>query len=101
LRYKGVAALPLPRGQGAGVRATRRQVGASGFAVGRRAAAGRRTGVAAPDPHAPVVGGADIFRAATERALRGVRVHWVEDIGWAHSGGGEVHCTTNAWRAVS
>jgi protein-arginine deiminase len=56
---------------------------------------------AAPDPHAPVVGGADIFRAATERALRGVRVHWVEDIGWAHSGGGEVHCTTNAWRAVS
>ena len=55
---------------------------------------------AAPDPHAPVVNGRDLFQAATERALRGVAVHWVEDIGWAHLGGGEVHCTTNAWRAV-
>ncbi|MFC4854071.1 protein-arginine deiminase family protein [Actinophytocola glycyrrhizae] len=55
---------------------------------------------AAPDPHAPVVDGKDIFRTVTERALRGVTVHWVEDIGWAHLGGGEVHCTTNAWRAV-
>ncbi|GAB1515395.1 protein-arginine deiminase family protein [Actinophytocola sp. KF-1] len=55
---------------------------------------------AAPDPHAPVVDGEDIFKTATERALRGVDVHWVEDVGWAHLGGGEVHCTTNAWRAV-
>ena len=55
---------------------------------------------AAPDPHAPVIHGRDIFQAVSERALRGVHVHWVEDIGWAHRGGGEVHCTTNAWRAV-
>jgi protein-arginine deiminase len=58
---------------------------------------------AAPDPHAPVVGGRDIFQVATERALRenGVRVRWVENLGWAHYGGGEVHCTTNAWRDTS
>jgi protein-arginine deiminase len=55
---------------------------------------------AAPDPHAPVVDGRDLFKAVTERALLGVDVHWVEDLGWAHLGGGEVHCTTNAWRAV-
>lgn len=55
---------------------------------------------AAPDPHAPVVNGVDIFKAVTERAVRGVTVRWVEDLGWAHLGGGEVHCTTNAWRAV-
>jgi protein-arginine deiminase len=55
---------------------------------------------AAPDPHAPVVDGRDIFQSVTERALRDVHVHWVEDLGWAHQGGGEVHCTTNAWRAV-
>jgi protein-arginine deiminase len=55
---------------------------------------------AAPDPHGPAVGGRDLFRDATERALRanGVRVRWVEDLQWAHFGGGEVHCTTNAWR---
>ncbi|TDV45415.1 protein-arginine deiminase family protein [Actinophytocola oryzae] len=54
---------------------------------------------AAPDPHAPVVNGVDIFKSVAERALRGVHVDWVEDLGWAHLGGGEVHCTTNAWRA--
>lgn len=54
---------------------------------------------AAPDPHGPVVAGVDIFKAAT--VVPGVRIRWVEDIGWAHRGGGEVHCTTNAWRAVT
>lgn len=55
---------------------------------------------AAPDPHGPKVAGRDIFRLATERALRrnGVRVQWVEDFFWAHLGGGEVHCATNALR---
>ncbi|GAB2774648.1 protein-arginine deiminase family protein [Amycolatopsis magusensis] len=53
---------------------------------------------AAPDPHGPVVHGRDLFKEATERALRGIRVAWVEDVFWAHVGGGEVHCTTNAWR---
>lgn len=58
---------------------------------------------AAPDPHGPVVDGRDVFQVATERALRenGVRVRWVENLGWAHYGGGEVHCTTNAWRDTS
>jgi protein-arginine deiminase len=59
--------------------------------------------LAAPDPHGPKVNGVDVFRAATERALRanGVRVSWVEDLRWAHFGGGEVHCTTNALRDTS
>ncbi|MEV6265687.1 protein-arginine deiminase family protein [Kribbella sp. NPDC051936] len=37
---------------------------------------------------------------AAGRALgrNGVRVHWVEDFFWAHLGGGEVHCATNALR---
>lgn len=55
---------------------------------------------AAPDPHAPLVNGEDIFQKVTEQALNGVNIRWVEDIGWAHRGGGEVHCTTNAWRLV-
>ncbi|MEV0375408.1 protein-arginine deiminase family protein [Streptomyces sp. NPDC050636] len=29
-----------------------------------------------------------------------MRVHWVEDFSWAHVGGGEVHCATNALREV-
>lgn len=55
---------------------------------------------AAPDPHGPKVHGRDVFRQATERSLgrNGVRVHWVEDFFWAHLGGGEVHCATNALR---
>jgi protein-arginine deiminase len=55
---------------------------------------------APPDPHGPVVRGRDVFKVATSRALgaHGVRVHWVEDAFWAHLNGGEVHCTTNAWR---
>ncbi len=58
---------------------------------------------AAPDPHGPVVNGRDLFKAATETALAktGVNVHWVEDFFWAHLGGGEVHCATNAWRDTS
>ncbi|MDX3004053.1 protein-arginine deiminase family protein [Kribbella solani] len=53
---------------------------------------------AAPDPHGPRLNGRDVFRQATEQALakNGVRVHWVEDFFWAHLGGGEVHCATNA-----
>ncbi|RZS43462.1 protein-arginine deiminase (PAD) [Herbihabitans rhizosphaerae] len=30
-----------------------------------------------------------------------MRIHWVEDFAWAHQGGGEVHCTTNAFRDIS
>jgi len=52
---------------------------------------------AAPDPQVSE------FREATERVLasHGVRVHWIDDMRWAHNGGGEVHCTTNAFRDVS
>ncbi|MFJ4877053.1 protein-arginine deiminase family protein [Streptomyces sp. NPDC088745] len=58
---------------------------------------------AAPDPHGPMVGREDLFRTATERALRrqGVRVSWVENFKWAHLAGGEVHCATNALRDTS
>ncbi|NUR97711.1 MAG: hypothetical protein HOV67_20955, partial [Kribbellaceae bacterium] len=58
---------------------------------------------AAPDPHGPSLHGQDVFKQATESALRrnGVRVHWVEDFFWAHLGGGEVHCATNALRDTS
>lgn len=55
---------------------------------------------AAPDPHGPKVNGSDLFKSMTEAALRrnAVTVRWVEAFGWAHQGGGEVHCATNAWR---
>ncbi|HWD78219.1 MAG TPA: protein-arginine deiminase family protein [Kribbella sp.] len=58
---------------------------------------------AAPDPHGPRLHGRDVFKQATERALarNGVRVHWVEDFFWAHLGGGDVHCATNALRDTS
>ncbi|WP_350280102.1 protein-arginine deiminase family protein [Kribbella sp. HUAS MG21] len=58
---------------------------------------------AAPDPHGPRLHGRDVFRQAAGRALArsGVRVHWVEDFFWAHLGGGEVHCATNALRDTS
>ncbi|MCD9141419.1 protein-arginine deiminase family protein [Streptomyces albireticuli] len=58
---------------------------------------------AAPAPHGPRVAGRDLFRAETERALAtgGVRVRWVENFSWAHLGGGEVHCATNALREIT
>lgn len=57
----------------------------------------------APDPHGPRLHGRDVFRQVTEQALtrNGVQVHWVEDFFWAHLGGGEVHCATNALRDTS
>ncbi|WP_171171943.1 protein-arginine deiminase family protein [Streptomyces sp. I05A-00742] len=57
---------------------------------------------APPAPHGPRVGGRDLFRDEAERRLaaKGVRTHWVEDFSWAHLGGGEVHCATNALRQV-
>ncbi|WP_266538314.1 protein-arginine deiminase family protein [Streptomyces sp. NBC_01142] len=55
------------------------------------------------DGDGPRVGATDLFRAETERALRGkgVRVHWVESLFWSHLAGGEVHCATNALRDTS
>ena len=56
----------------------------------------------APHQHGPVIGGRDVFEAEVERLLapHGVRVRWIEEYQHAHSGGGEVHCTTNVFRAV-
>lgn len=58
---------------------------------------------AAPVPHGPKVAGVDLFQRETERRLaaNGVRVRWVENFSWAHLGGGEVHCATNALREVT
>ena len=55
----------------------------------------------APDPHGPVIAGQDIFKKAMSDALapHGVSVTFVED--WEyHVGGGELHCGTNAARAI-
>jgi protein-arginine deiminase len=58
--------------------------------------------VIAPDPHGPLIGGTDIFRAYTEVLLRpyGITVHWIDDWNLFHRLGGEVHCGTNARRTI-
>jgi protein-arginine deiminase len=57
--------------------------------------------VAAPDPHGPLVAGADPFRADLEAALapHGVSVVWVDTWSYLHVFVGEIHCGTNALRA--
>lgn len=55
----------------------------------------------APDPHGPIIGGKDIFKAAFEAPMKkiGITVDWIED--WEyHVGIGEVHCGTNSTRAI-
>lgn len=56
----------------------------------------------APDPHGPVIGGKDIFKAALEEPLAklGVTVDFIEDWDEYHLGIGEVHCGTNATRTI-
>lgn len=56
----------------------------------------------APDPHGPVIGGQDIFKAAMETKLAplGITVHWAEDWDLYHANMGEVHCGTNATRQI-
>lgn len=56
----------------------------------------------APDPHGPVINGKDIVKAAMEEALLpvGIKVHWAEDWDGYHRNLGEVHCGTNATRAI-
>ena len=60
------------------------------------------THFAAPDPHGPVIGGQDIFKAAFAESLGklGITVDWVEDWDAYHRIFGEVHCGTNATRAI-
>jgi protein-arginine deiminase len=56
----------------------------------------------APDPHGPVIGGKDIFKAAFEASMTtwGITVYWVEDWDLFHALDGEIHCATNADRVV-
>lgn len=58
--------------------------------------------VAAPDPHGPMVDGQDVFKAQLEQALapHGVSVWWVDGWSLLHEFIGEVHCGTNASRAI-
>lgn len=57
---------------------------------------------AAPDPHGPVIAGKDIMKAQMEEALApfGVQVVWIENWDLYHAEMGEVHCGSNALRAV-
>jgi protein-arginine deiminase len=59
--------------------------------------------VASPKPQGPVIDGRDAFEVAAEAAYGRVGVHnvWIEDWAFAHVGGGDVHCVTNAWRDPS
>ncbi|GAC1351405.1 MAG: hypothetical protein NVSMB1_04130 [Polyangiales bacterium] len=57
---------------------------------------------ASPDPHGPLVGGKDLFKAQLETALSpyGITVDWVEDWDLYHRLDGEVHCGTNTVRTI-
>ncbi len=57
---------------------------------------------AAPDPHGPIIAGADIFKKQmnTEMAKHGYKVHYVENWNLYHRLLGEVHCGTNALRVA-
>jgi protein-arginine deiminase len=58
--------------------------------------------VAVPNPHGPVINGRDIFQKQLEDALApyGYTVKWVENWNLYHRMAGEVHCGTNATRAI-
>jgi protein-arginine deiminase len=61
-----------------------------------------RTLVLAPDPLGPVVGGVDLFKVQLEDALaaHGITVRWTDVWDLYHRHAGEVHCGTNATRAI-
>jgi protein-arginine deiminase len=56
----------------------------------------------APDPHGPVIDGADIFKTQMTQAFAkiGITVHFIEDWDLYHALEGEVHCGSNVLRAV-
>lgn len=58
--------------------------------------------VAVPNPHGPVINGRDVFQKHLEEALApyGYTVKWVENWNLYHRMAGEVHCGTNAARAI-
>ncbi len=61
-----------------------------------------RSVVVAPDPHGPMIGGKDIFKAQLEEELgkQGITVRWADTWDLLHRHAGEVHCGTNATRAI-
>ncbi len=61
------------------------------------------TVVSAPRPYGPVINGKDIFEDQMEKALQpyGITVKWTEDWDLYHRLEGEVHCGSNADRAVT
>lgn len=58
--------------------------------------------VAVPNPHGPIIDGKDLFQKQLEDALApyGYTVKWVENWNLYHRMAGEVHCGTNAMRAI-
>lgn len=58
--------------------------------------------VAVPNPHGPVINGRDLFQKQLEDALSpyGYTVKWIENWNLYHRMAGEVHCGTNAMRAI-
>lgn len=56
----------------------------------------------APDPHGPVINGKDIFKEAMTSAFApfGITVHFAENWDTYHRLLGQVHCGTNATRAI-
>ncbi len=56
----------------------------------------------APEPHGPLVGGVDPFKATLEATLAtaSIRVVWIEDWNLYHAEAGEVHCGSNVQRAI-
>ena len=60
------------------------------------------TNTAPPDPHGPVIDGKDVMKEQWEQELSkvGITTHWIEDWDLYHALLGEVHCGTNAARAI-
>jgi protein-arginine deiminase len=60
------------------------------------------TMLVAPDPHGPVIGGRDIFKKQIEDALMpyGYSIRFIDNWENYHLSSGEVHCGTNATRAI-
>ncbi|MDP1916075.1 MAG: protein-arginine deiminase family protein [Myxococcales bacterium] len=58
--------------------------------------------LAVPDPHGPIIDGKDLFKKQLEDALApyGYTIRFVDDWNLYHRMAGEVHCGTNAMRAI-
>lgn len=58
--------------------------------------------LAVPDPHGPIIDGKDLFKKQLEDALTpyGYTIRFIDDWNLYHRMAGEVHCGTNAMRAI-